>query len=115
MRKLQIIAILGITLLSYNTMTAQTKIESKEKATINSSEKTPEKIVFKEIEYYIIDGVWYAKINNKFVIRTAPKGAQLKELPKGGENVTLGGTKYYRLNGVFYKKVKNGMYQVSRP
>lgn len=116
MKKLQIIAILGIAMLSFNGVNAQSDTgNTTKKATINSSEKEPEKITHKNIDYYIIDGVWYAKIKKRFVLRPAPKGAKLKNLPKGGENVVMAGIKYYKLNGVFYKKIKNGMYEVSRP
>lgn len=117
MRKLQIIAILTIAMLSFNSVNAQSGTDTTtKKATINSSEKQPEKITHKNIDYYIIDGVWYAKINKRFVLRTAPKGAKLKDLPKGGENVVMGGIKYYKLNNVFYKKSKKGGgYEVARP
>lgn len=116
MKKLQLIAILSIVMLSSNVVIAQSKTSAPtKKETINTSKKEPEKITHKDIDYYIIDGIWYAKINNRFVLRTAPKGAKLKNLPKGGEEVTLAGIKYYRLNGVFYKKIKGGMYEVARP
>lgn len=115
MKKLQFIAALAVVLLSFSTINAQSNADTSKKATINSSEKTPEKITFKDVDYYIIDGVWYAKINKRFVLRTAPKGAKLKNLPKGCETKVLGGIKYYTLKGVFYKKLKNGMYEVARP
>ncbi|MBJ2175466.1 hypothetical protein JBL43_14535 [Aureibaculum sp. A20] len=115
MKKLRIIAILGIAMLSFNSMNAQSDAATTNKETINSSDKQPEKIVYKNIDYYIIDGVWYAKIKKRFVLRTAPKGAKLKNLPKGGENVVMAGVKYYKLNGVFYKKSKGGGYEVARP
>lgn len=116
MKKLQIITVLAFAMLSFNSIYAQSNTDTTtKKATINSSEKTPEKITFKNIDYYIIDGVWYAKIKKRFVLRTAPKGAKLKNLPKGGENVVMAGIKYYKLNGVFYKKSKGGGYEVGRP
>ena len=116
MKKLQFIAFLAIVLLSFNNLNAQSNTDTTtKKATINSSEKKPEKITHKSIDYYIIDGVWYAKINKRFVLRTAPKGAKLKKLPKGGENVVMGGIKYYKYHGVFYKKSKGGGYEVARP
>ncbi len=116
MKKIQFFAVMAFIIMSYTNINAQSnKDTATNKATINSSEKQPEKITFKNIDYYIIDGVWYAKINKRFVLRTAPKGAQLKSLPKGGENVVMAGIKYYKLNGVFYKKIKSGMYEVSRP
>lgn len=115
MKKLQLIAILGIAMLSMNSANSQSDVETSKKETINSSEKAPEKITHKEIDYYIIDGVWYAKINKRFVLRTAPKGAQLKSLPKGGKNVVLGGITYYKFQSVFYKKIKDNMYEVARP
>ncbi|MDY7395422.1 DUF6515 family protein [Aureibaculum sp. 2210JD6-5] len=115
MKKLQLIAFLAFAMFSVCSINAQSETDTSKKATINSSEKTPEKITFKDIDYYIIDGVWYAKINKKFVLRTAPKGARLKNLPKGCTTKVLGGTKYYTLKGIFYKKLKNGMYEVARP
>ncbi len=116
MKKLKFIAVLAFAMLSLNSINAQSKTATTtKKATINSSEKEPEKITHKNIDYYIIDGIWYAKINKRFVLRTAPKGAKLKNLPKGGENVVMGGIKYYKFNNVFYKKIKDGMYEVARP
>jgi len=115
MKKLQLIAVLAFAILSFNSLNAQSKTDTTKKATINSSEKQPEKITHKNVDYYIIDGVWYAKIKKRFVLRTAPKGAKLKNLPKGGENVVMGGVKYYKYHGVFYKKAKGGGYEVARP
>lgn len=113
MKELKLIALLCFAMLTVGNVDAQNTTQKK--PTINSSEKKPEKITHKEIDYYIIDGVWYAKINKRFVLRQAPKGAILKELPNGTQKATLGGIKYQKLNGVFYKKRKDGLYEVVRP
>jgi len=89
--------------------------QSTQKETINTSEKKSEVVIYKDMEYHIMDGIWYLKANKKFILRQAPKGARLKSLPKGGENVVMGGKKYYKLNGVFYKKIKTNLYEVARP
>ncbi len=89
--------------------------DSTKKNTINSSDKKAQKINFKGINYYVIDGLWHTKFKNKFILKQAPKGAKLNFIPKGGKLVTMGGKKYYKSNGVFYKKVKGGFYEVARP
>ncbi len=113
MKKLKLIIVLCFAMATVGSISAQSTVSKK--PTINSSEKKPEKITHKEIDYYIIDGVWYAKINKRFVLRQAPKGAILKELPNGTQKAMLGGIKYQKLNGVFYKKRKDGLYEVARP
>lgn len=113
MKKLKLIITLCFAIATVGSINAQSTISKK--PTINSSEKKPEKITHKEIDYYIIDGVWYAKMNKRFVLRPAPKGAILKDLPNGTKKATLGGIKYQKLNGVFYKKRKDGLYEVVRP
>lgn len=93
---------------------AQTVVK-KPKATIMVTQKKDEKIVVhKGITYYVIEGLWHTKIKNKYTFRSAPKGAVLKELPLGGENVKMAGKIYYKCKGVFYKKVGK-VYQVARP
>jgi len=113
MKNLKLIITLCFAIATVGSISAQGTVEKK--PTINSSEKKPEKITHKDIEYYIIDGVWYAKINKRFVLRQAPKGAILKDLPNGTEKASLGGIAYQKLNGVFYKKRKDGLYEVARP
>ncbi|GEM_PF-2618044 len=113
MKKLKLIALMCFAMASFSNISAQSTTDKK--ATINSTDKKLEKITHKDIDYYIIDGIWYAKINKRFVLRQAPKGARLKKLPNGTELVTMGGIKYHKLNGIFYKKLKNGEYEVSRP
>ncbi|MCK0130898.1 hypothetical protein MWU59_05215 [Flavobacteriaceae bacterium F08102] len=99
-------------LLSTIGVSAQTASQLK---TINTTDKESEIVIHKDLEYHIIDGIWYLKSNEKLILRKAPKGARLKRLPKGGEYIVLGGKKYYRLNGVFYKKIKKDLFEVARP
>jgi hypothetical protein len=86
------------------------------KSTINSSDKKIKKINFDGINYFIIDGVWYTRFKNKYVLKQAPKGARLSFIPKGGKMVTMGGVNYYKCKGIFYKKSSSpGIYVVARP
>jgi len=120
MKKFKFSLLIIIVLTSFNFLNAQNndideKI-NKNKQTINTTEKKVEKIKFKDIEYYIIEGIWYIKIGNKYVLRQAPKGAKIDFLPTGGEPVVMGGIRYYKCKGIFYKKNRNDdLYEVARP
>ena len=89
--------------------------KSKEKSTINSSDKTPKLVTYEHMDYYVIDGIWYGKFKNKYVLRQAPEGAVLDFLPKDGKEITITGKKYYECKRVFYKNIGNGLYKVVRP
>ena len=120
MKKLKFSLLLIVVLTSFNFLNAQNNVIDKKinksKQTINSTEKETKKIKFKDIEYYIIDGVWYIKIENKYVLRQAPKGAKIDFLPKDGKSVVMGGIRYYKCKGIFYKKNRNDdLYEVARP
>lgn len=111
MKKIALIFILGVLTMSTSAIQAQ----STAPGTIQTEEKKVEKVTHKEMEYHIIDGIWYLKVKERYILKRAPKGAKLKHLPKEGENVVMGGKKYYKLNGVFYKKIKSGLWEVARP
>lgn len=114
--KLSLLLLLGIGVL--NMAYAQEKENPgkvEPKSTINATDKTPKKIVHENIDYYVIDGIWYGKFKNKYVLRQAPEGAILDFLPKNGEAVTLTGKQYYKCKGVFYAKTQDGKYEVARP
>lgn len=124
MKKLKIGLLLILAFTAINVASAQEnnkqdeikEIADGKKSTINSSEKKAKKIKFKNIEYYVIDGMWHTKLKNKYVLRKAPKGAKLDFLPEGGVSVIMGGVRYYKCKGVFYKKNRNDdLYEVARP
>lgn len=94
--------------------TAQNK-EVRNKGTINASDKTATVITHNDLKYYVIDGIWYGKFKNKYVLRQAPEGARIDYLPQDGEMVTITGINYYKCKGVFYKKIKKDLYEVARP
>jgi len=86
------------------------------KGTINVSDKKSLKVKHDGIQYYVIDGIWYTKFKNKYVLRQAPKGAKTNFIPAGGKMVTMGGVNYYKCKGVFYRKTnKTGIYEIARP
>ena len=87
--------------------------QAQEKETIKHTEKQETITEHDGITYYVIDGLWHTKMKNKYVLKTAPKGAKLKFLPKNGKLVTMAGKKYYKYRGVFYKK-GNDYYEVVR-
>jgi len=112
MKIAKIITILSFFLFISTAVNAQ---ETKEKKpTINSSKKESNKIVHKGVDYYIIDGMWYAKFKKRYVFKTAPKGAKVPFKPGKGVMVTMGGKKYFKCNGIFYKKLKPDLYEVVR-
>lgn len=113
MKKLKFSFVFAIGLIGMQLTQAQTS--NQEKETIIITEKKDEKIVKHQgITFYVINGIWHTKMKNKYVLRAAPKGAVIDELPKGGENVRMAGKMYYKCKGVFYKKIGK-KYQVARP
>jgi len=120
MKKIKFSLLIIVILTAFNVSNAQNNdIEKKineTKKTINTTDKEAKRIKFKDVEYYIIEGIWYIKIENKYVLRQAPKGAKIDFLPKGGEPVVMGGIRYYKCKGIFYKKNRNDdLYEVARP
>ena len=124
MKKLKLGLMLIFMFTAFNMANAQDTTENKvstkkinsTKSTINSSEKEAKNIKFDDIDYYVIEGMWYTKLKNKYVLREAPKGAKIDFLPQGGKPVTMGGVRYYKCKGVFYKKNKtDDLYEVARP
>ena len=124
MKKIKLSLLLVIILTAFNVTHAQdttkNKVSTKKidntKSTINSSEKEAKNIKFDKIDYYVIEGMWYTKLKNKYVLRQAPKGAKIDFLPQGGKPVIMGGVRYYKCKGVFYKKNKtDDLYEVARP
>ena len=124
MKKIKLSLLFLFVFMAFNVANAQDTTEnqaknkkiSSTKSTINSSDKKAKKIKFKDIDYYVIEGMWYTKLKNKYVLRQAPKGAKIKFLPQGGKPVTMGGVKYYKCKGVFYKKNRtDDLYEVARP
>ena len=124
MKKLKIGLLLILALTAINFANAQETVKHEEikkvsdgkKSTINSSDKKAKEVKFKDINYYVIDGMWHTKLKNKYVLRQAPKGAKINFLPKGGKSVIMGGVRYYKCKGVFYKKNKtDDLYEVARP
>jgi len=85
------------------------------KKTIKVTEKKEKIVKHEGITYYVIDGMWHTKMKNRYVLKTAPKGAKTDFIPEGGKVVTLAGKKYYKCRGVFYKKIPGGLYEIERP
>ncbi|PID71156.1 MAG: hypothetical protein CR985_00930 [Flavobacteriales bacterium] len=85
------------------------------KTIITKDDREKIEITFKDVNYLIIDGIWYAKYGEKIVLRQPPKGARLTVLPQGGKNVVMAGKPYYRKNNVFYKKIGDSLYEVAKP
>lgn len=113
MKKLLICAITIVAFLEFNTVAAQEVVTTTtKKATINSSDKDINIVVYNDITYYIIDGIWHTKMKKRYVLRSAPKGAMIDFKPADGEYVTMYGKKYYKCKGVFYKELKDSIYQV---
>jgi len=105
-----------IVLFLFSITTAINAQETQEKKpTINSSKKQENIVNYKGVDYYIIEGMWYAKFKKRLVFKQAPTGAKVPFIPGKGEMVTLGGKKYFKCNGVFYKKLKPELYEVTRP
>ena len=84
------------------------------KATINTTEKDIQVVIHQDIKYYIIDGIWHTKMKNRYVLRSAPKGAKIDFKPADGKYVTMHGKKYYKCKGIFYKEHKDSIYEVVR-
>lgn len=115
MKKMKIVFVLFIALSAFNTIQAQTSTKKKAKETIIVTDKQQKKVTHNSVTYYIFDGMWHTKLKNKYVLRTAPKGAITNFLPAEGEHVKIAGKKYYKCKGVFYKTLGNNRYQVAKP
>lgn len=115
MKKIKIVLVLFIALSTFNTIQAQTSTKKKAKETIIVTDKHKKVVTHNSITYYIFDGMWHTKLKNKYVLRTAPKGAITNFLPTGGEQIKIAGKKYYKCKGVFYKTLGNNRYQVAKP
>lgn len=125
MKKLLVSLVLFIAIASVNEAFAQLTegnddngkpgVKSAPKKVVEKIDKNTTVLIFKGTEYRVLDGIWYAKINNKLTLRKAPVGAKINVLPKNGEFLTLTGKEYYKCKGVFYEKLKKGGYIVANP
>ena len=118
MARLKTLGIALIGLFGLQVSLAQNQASEKaemQKETIKLTEKKEKKVVHKGITYYVIDGMWHTKMKNRYILKTAPEGAQTNFIPEGGKLVTLAGKKYYKCRGVFYRKIENGLYEIDRP
>ncbi len=100
--------------LCFGLATVNAQETTEKKPTINSSKKEPGEFKYKGVNYFIIDGIWYAKYKKRYVFVKAPLGALVPFTPGKGAMVTMGGKKYYKCNGIFYKKLKPDLFEVVR-
>lgn len=115
MKKLKITLVFFMAFGAFGILQAQTSTKKSAKETIIVTEKTKRVVKHNSVTYYIFDGLWHTKLKNKYVLRSAPKGAKTDFLPKGGEYVKMAGKKYYKCKGIFYKPLGNGRYEIARP
>lgn len=115
--KVMCIALLSLGSLQVTIAQEQASVEVKNdrKKTIKITEKKEKLVKHEGVTYYVIDGMWHTKMKNRYVLKTAPKGAKTDFIPEGGKLVTLAGKKYYKCRGVFYKKLPSGQYEIERP
>ena len=115
--KVMCIALLSLAGLNEIVAQDQASVDSVDdrKKTIKVTEKKEKIVKHDGVTYYVIDGMWHTKMKNRYVLKTAPKGAKTNFIPDGGKIVTLAGKKYYKCRGVFYKKLPGGLYEIERP
>ena len=116
MKRLMICLTAIVAFASSNTITAQKVADTNKTSTktIGTAKKEIKELVHKGVTYYIFNGTWHTKMKNRYVLRNAPKGAQIDFKPEGGEYVKMHGKKYYHCKGIFYKEIKDGLYEVVR-
>lgn len=83
-------------------------------STVASLPEKHEVMEIREITYYYLDGVYYAKFMDIYVVVPPPYGAIIGTMPSGYTTVYVGDTAYFNCGGAFYIKVDNG-YQVVAP
>lgn len=60
-------------------------------------------IVIAGVKYWLADGVYYRKADNRYVVVKSPVGAKVKYLPNGAVVVKRGGKQYFHHAGIYYR------------
>jgi hypothetical protein len=59
-----------------------------------------------DAQYYYSSGLYYRQYDNEYKVVVPPVGAEVPELPKDAEEVTINGQTYYEYKGVYYSPVE---------
>jgi hypothetical protein len=72
-------------------------------------------IVWADVRYWFVDGVWYAPAAGGCVVVRPPLGVVVPLLPPFRTAVVIGGVTYFYVNGVYYRERAEGGYEVVAP
>jgi hypothetical protein len=59
-----------------------------------------------DAQYYYSSGLYYRQYENEYKVVVPPVGAEVPELPKDAQEVTINGQTYYEYKGVYYSPVE---------
>jgi len=59
-----------------------------------------------DAQYYYSSGLYYRQYDNEYKVVVPPVGAEVPELPKDAQEVTINGQTYYEYKGVYYSPVE---------
>lgn len=59
-----------------------------------------------DAQYYYSSGLYYRQYDNQYKVVVPPVGAEVPELPKDAEEVTINGQTYYEYKGVYYSPLE---------
>ncbi len=65
--------------------------------------------------YFFLDGIFYRKAPQGYIVAPAPIGAIVHEIPNQALPVPANGTQYYTLDGTYYQRVPEGYVVVEKP
>lgn len=88
-----------------NEMLAQRRPVKKvhKKTAINTPPRGAKKIVYKNVNYHFIDGVFYKHRDKKYVIAKPPVGLRVTVLPSHAKILHIAGIKYHYYYGNYYR------------
>lgn len=67
------------------------------------------------LTFFFLDGIFYKKEPNGYIVTPAPIGARVPALPPATVRVNIDGRPYYTYSGVYYQQVPEGYIVVKQP
>lgn len=72
-------------------------------------------IMLGTLTFFFLDGIFYKKKPDGYVITPAPIGARVAQLPPAVVMVNMNGRNVYTYSGVYYQQVPNGYMVIEQP
>ncbi|MEC5318985.1 DUF6515 family protein [Brenneria populi subsp. brevivirga] len=75
-----------------------------------------ETVLIAGLTYYVVNGIFYQRQNDQYVVVEAPPGAATATTQNGMTVLDMNGERFYVKNGFYYKRNINGEYiEVPKP